>query len=164
MFYNGAIRLDQEVSNQWAKVQVQYQRRFDLIPNLEAATKGALKQEQEVFGKLAEARARYGGARSVEERVTAANQLEGALGRLLVVLENYPQLRSTEVVRDLMAQLEGTENRISVERSRYNDAVTSLNTRLLTFPGSVLNSYFKFAPRTRFEAQAGAATAPKIEL
>ncbi len=163
-FYNGAIRLDQEVSNQWAKVETQYQRRFDLVPNLEAATKGALKQEKEVFGKLAEARTRYGSAKSVEERVTAANQLEGALGRLLVVLENYPQLNSTKVVQDLMAQLEGTENRISVERSRYNDAVTVFNTQILTFPGKLLNSYFKFAPRTRFEAQKGAEAAPKIEL
>lgn len=163
-FYNGVVRLDQEASNQWAKVETQYQRRFDLVPNLEAATKGALKQEQEVFGKLAEARTRYGGAKSVEERVTAANQLEGAIGRLLVVLENYPKLTSTDVIRDLMAGLEGTENRISVERSRYNDAVTAYNTQIFTFPGRTLNAYFKFAPRTRFEAQKGAEAAPKIEL
>ena len=163
-FYNGVVRLDQEAQNQWAKVETQYQRRFDLVPNLEAATKGALKQEKEVFGAIAEARTRYGGAQSVEQRVTAANQLESALSRLLVVVENYPQLKSSEVIRDLMAQLEGTEHRISVERSRYNDAVTALDTPILTFPGSFLNSYFKFAPRTRFEAQAGAATAPKINL
>ena len=163
-FYNSAIRLDQEVSNQWAKVETQYQRRFDLVPNLEAATKGALKQEKEVFGAIADARTRYGSAKSVEERVTAANQLEGALSRLLVVVENYPQLNSTGVVRDLMAQLEGTENRISVERSRYNDAVTTYDKHILVFPGSALNAFFKFAPRSRFEAQAGAATAPKINL
>lgn len=164
MFYNGAIRLDQEVQNQWAKVETQYQRRFDLVPNLEAATKGALKQEKEVFGALAEARTRYGGAKSTEERVTAANQLESALSRLLVVVENYPELKSSGVIRDLMAQLEGTENRISVERSRYNDAVTSYNQHILIFPGSFLNAYFKFSPRSRFEAQQGAATAPKINL
>ena len=164
MFYNGAISGEQEVQNAWSKVETQYQRRFDLIPNLEAATKGALKQEKEVFGKLADARAHYGSAQTTEQRVTAANQLEGALSRLLVVVENYPQLQSTEVVRDLMAQLEGTENRISTERSRYNDAVTAYNKHILVFPGSLLNSYFKFAPRTRFEAAQGAATAPKIEL
>src|SRR3989338_1138017 len=119
--YNRLVSLNESTDNQWAQVETQYQRRFDLIPNLVESVKGIFSQEQKVFGDLAEARTRYSGATSVGEKVAAANQVETALGRLLVVVENYPQLRSAENVQTLMVQLEGAENRISVERKRFND-------------------------------------------
>ncbi|HHH14119.1 MAG TPA: LemA family protein, partial [candidate division WWE3 bacterium] len=122
-FYNSLVRLQEEVNNQWAQVETQYQRRYDLIPNLVETVKGVAGQEQKVFGDIAEARTRYAGAQNPQERVDAANQLETALGRLLVIVENYPQLKSSESFNTLMAQLEGTENRISVERKRYNEKV-----------------------------------------
>src|SRR3989338_4079326 len=121
--YNRLVTASQAIDGQWAQVETQYQRRFDLIPNLVESVKGIFEQEKEVFGKLADARARYSGATTVNEKAAAAGQVESALGRLLVVMENYPQLRSSESVQTLMAQLEGTENRVSVERSRFNDAV-----------------------------------------
>lgn len=162
--YNGLVRLNAGVDNQWAQVETQYQRRFDLIPNLVASVKGILKQEQAVFGEIAEARTRYSGATTVSEKVAAANQVESALGRLLVITENYPQLKSSENVQSLMAQIEGTENRISVERSRFNDSVTALNVKVQTFPSSLMAKLFGFNARDLFKAAEAAATAPKVEL
>ena len=123
-----------------------------------------MKQEKEVFGQLAEARTRYGGASSVEQRVTAANQLEGALGRLLVVLENYPQLQSSQSFQTLMVQLEGTENRISVERQRFNDQIRDYNLLIKGFPSNVLASVFGFKERTYFQAAKGSEQAPKVNF
>ena len=162
--YNGLVRLNAAVDNQWAQVETQYQRRFDLIPNLVASVKGILKQELAVFGEIAEARTRYSGAATVGDKVAAANQMEGALGRLLVVMENYPVLKSSENVQTLMAQIEGTENRISVERSRFNDAVTTLNVKVRTFPSSIMAAIFGFDARELFKAAEGAAVAPQVEL
>lgn len=162
--YNTFVTMGSAVDNQWAQVETQYQRRFDLIPNLVAATQGVLKQEQKVFGDLAEARTKYSGASSVGEKVAAANQVEGALARLLVVVENYPQLRSVETVQTLMSQLEGSENRISVERSRFNEAVTALNIRIKRFPSSLIAAIFGFEAREYFDAATGAEVAPKVEL
>jgi LemA protein len=162
--YNGLVRLNAAVDNQWAQVETQYQRRFDLIPNLVASVKGILKQEQAVFGEIAEARTRYSGATSVTDKVAAANQVESALGRLLVITENYPQLKSSENVQSLMAQIEGTENRISVERSRFNDSVTTLNVKVQTFPSSIMAKLFSFSTRALFDAAPAAATAPTVEL
>ena len=116
--YNSFVRSGEAVSTQWAQVESQYQRRFDLVPNLVASVQGIMKQEQTVFGQIAEARTRYAGAASTDQKAAAASELEGALGRLLVVMENYPELQSAQNVQALMAELSGTENRISVERMR----------------------------------------------
>ncbi len=162
--YNGFVSLNEGVNGGWAQVETQYQRRFDLIPNLVNSVKGILKQEKEVFGSLAEARTRYSGAVTVNDKVKAASQVESALGRLLVVLENYPVLRSTETVQTLMVQLEGTENRISVERKRYNDLVQAYNLRVKSFPSSSVAKVFSFIEKAYFEAVTGSAVAPKVEL
>ncbi len=162
--YNSLTAGRERVDAQWAQVQAQYQRRFDLIPNLVESVRGAMQQEQTVFSQLAEARTRYAGAVSTDDKAAAAGQVESALGRLLVVVENYPQLKSSETVQTLMAQLEGTENRVSVERTRFNDAVREYNTGLKRFPRSLVASAFGFSARNYFEAPAGAQDAPKVNL
>ncbi len=162
--YNGLVKGREGVDAAWAQVETQYQRRFDLVPNLVESVKGIMAQEQKVFGDISEARTRYAGAASPEEKVGAANQLEGALARLLVVMENYPQLKSAETVQTLMAQLEGTENRISVERGRYNEAVRDYNVSVKVFPRNILAGWFGFSARTMFEAVEEAAAAPKVNL
>lgn len=162
--YNGLVKSNESINGQWAQVETQYQRRFDLIPNLVNATKGILTQEQKVFGDIAAARTQYTGAKSVEERVTAANQVESALGRLLALVENYPVLRSSENIQTLMVQLEGTENRISVERERFNEKVRDFNTTVKRFPGNIIASSFGFDARDYFESQEGANAAPKVDL
>lgn len=163
-YYNSFISKSRAVDNQWAQVETQYQRRFDLIPNLVEATKGTLKQEQKVFGEIADARTRYSGASTPAQKVAAANQMESALSRLLVIVENYPQLRSNATVQQLMAQIEGTENRISVERRRYNDAATDYNTSISRFPGVVFAGMFGFKEKPLFKSQIGAEKAPKVDL
>ena len=162
--YNSFIASNEAIDGQWAQVEAQYQRRFDLIPNLVAAVKGIMKQEQQIFGDLAEARTKYGTAATVNEKAKAATAVEGAFGRLLAVLENYPVLRSSENVSTLMVQLEGTENRISVERQRYNDAVRQYNVGVKRFPAKLLASWFGFGEREYFEATKGAEAVPKVEL
>lgn len=162
--YNRLITASEQVDNQWAQVETQYQRRLDLIPNLVESVKGIMNQEREVFGKLADARARYSGASTVNEKAAAASDVESSLARLLVVVENYPELKSAENVQTLMAQLEGTENRISVERKRYNDAVRDFNVLVKRFPASVLAGWFGFTEKTYFEAAAGAAVAPPVKF
>lgn len=162
--YNMFVGLDQGVTNQWAQVETQYQRRYDLIPNLVNSVKGFLAQEQAVFGQIADARTRYAGAQTVNDKAQAATQLESALGRLLVVMENYPELRSNETVAQLMDELAGTENRISVERRRYNDVVKEYNLKVTQVPGRLLAGLFGFNQRAYFEATTGADTAPNVNL
>ncbi|HYC82989.1 MAG TPA: LemA family protein [Candidatus Paceibacterota bacterium] len=162
--YNRLITLNEQIDNQWAQVEAQYQRRFDLIPNLVNSVKGIMRQEQEVFAAIADARTRYSGAATPEDRAAAANQVESALGRLLVITENYPQLQSSQTVQTLMAQLEGTENRISVERSRYNDGVGAYNMTVKRFPGSLIASLSGFEARTYFEAAETAEEAPAVNF
>jgi LemA protein len=162
--YNKLVTTNEAIDNQWAQVESQYQRRFDLIPNLVASVKGIMAQEQKIFGDLAEARTKYSGAVTVDEKAAAATQVEGALGRLLVVMENYPQLKSAENVQTLMVQLEGTENRIAVERQRYNDSVKTFNVIVKRIPAKWLASQFGFTERNYFEAVQGSETAPKVEL
>ncbi len=162
--YNKLVTGSEGVDSAWAQVETQYQRRFDLIPNLTNSVKGIFNQEKEVFGKLADARSRYAGARNVAEKVGAANEVESSFARLLVVLENYPQLRSSEAVQNLMVQLEGTENRISVERKRYNDGVRDYNLVVKRFPAKFLASLFSFVEKEYFEAVSGSEVAPKVEL
>lgn len=162
--YNSLVKGREGVDAAWAQVETQYQRRFDLIPNLVESVKSVLKQEQKVFGDLAEARAKYSGAKTTEDKVAAVNQVEGALSRLLVIVENYPQLKSAETVQTFMAQLEGTENRISVERSRYNETVKGYNIQVKVFPTNVVAGWFGFEPRTMFEAVTAAKEVPKVNL
>ena len=162
--YNGFVRQNESVDTQWAQVESQYQRRYDLIPNLVSSVQGAMKQEQAVFTALAEARTRYAGATTPDQKAAAAGQVETAFGRLLAVMENYPQLKSIDAVQGLMAELAGTENRVTVERMRYNEIVRDYNIGVKTFPNSLVASIFGFAPRTMFEAQEGAENAPKVNL
>lgn len=162
--YNKLITANETVDNQWAQVETQYQRRFDLIPNLVESVKGVMEQEQKIFGDLADARTRYAGAATVEQKAESATQVESALGRLLVVMENYPQLKSSENVQTLMAQLEGTENRISVERKRYNDSVASFNVMIKRIPTKWIASSLGFSERKYFQAEEGSEKAPKVNL
>ncbi len=162
--YNSLISLNESVDAQWAKVETQYQRRFDLIPNLVSSVKGKLTQEQKIFGDIADARTRYSGAATANAMAAAASQVEGALGRLLVIMESYPQLQSSTNVRDLMTQLEGTENRISVERTRFNDMVRDYNVAVKVFPKNIFAKMLGFGERAYFEAANGAETAPTVNL
>lgn len=162
--YNGLVKLSEAINGQWAQVETQYQRRFDLIPNLVNATKGILTQEQKVFSDIAAARTQYTGAKTVQEKVTAANQVESAFGRLLAIVENYPLLRSSETIQTLMVQLEGTENRVSVERGRFNDQVRDYNTTVKRFPSNLVAGIFGFDEREYFESQEGTENAPKVDL
>lgn len=162
--YNSLVGKNEGIDGQWAQVETQYQRRLDLIPNLVESVKGAMKQEQTIFTALADARTRYAGATTVDAKAKAAGEVESAFGRLLAIMENYPQLKSSDTVQTLMAQLEGTENRVSVERQRFNDAVRSLNVATKTFPSSLIASMAGFGERTYFEAAEGAENAPKVNL
>lgn len=162
--YNGLVSSNESADAQWAKVETQYQRRFDLIPNLVNSVKGILTQEKEIFTAIAEARTRYSGATNPNEKAAAASQVETSLGRLLVVMENYPTLNSSANIRDLMSQLEGTENRIGVERSRFNDMIRDYNLSVKRFPRSLVASMFGFGERSYFEAAQGAEVAPTVNL
>lgn len=162
--YNGLVTGNQSVDAQWAQVETQYQRRFDLIPNLVESVKGVLKQEQTIFKDIADARSRYAGATTVDEKSAAATSVESSLGRLLVIMENYPELKSDTTVVRLMDELAGTENRISVERRRFNETVSEYNLKVIRFPGSLLANLFGFKQRQFFQAQDGADTAPSVKL
>jgi LemA protein len=162
--YNSLASKTEAVENQWAQVGTQYQRRFDLIPNLVESVKGVMGQEQKIFSELAQARSGYASAKTSDQKVAAATQLEGSFSRLLAIVESYPQLASSDNIKTLMAQLEGTENRVSVERHRYNDAVRSLNTTLKTFPSNIVAGFFGFGPRAYFEVTAGAQEVPQVKL
>lgn len=162
--YNSMVTMSENVDAQWAVVESKLQRRYDLIPNLVNSVKGIMAQEKEVFKNIADARAKLAGAATTAEEVSASNELEGALGRLLVVMENYPELRSVESVNNLMDELAGTENRISVERDRYNITVREYNSSIKRFPKSALAGAFGFQPKLYFEATEGAETAPEVQL
>lgn len=162
--YNGFVTRSAAVDTQWAQVETQYQRRFDLIPNLVESVKGIMGQEKDVFGAIADARTKYAGATTPDQKAQAATETESALSRLLVVMENYPQLKSAENVQTLMAQIEGTENRISVERGRYNETVQIYNVAVQRFPGNMLGRLFGFGPRALFDAAQGAENAPQVKF
>lgn len=162
--YNSLVTKSQQIDGQWAQVETQYQRRFDLIPNLVNSVKGIMTQEQTVFNAIAEARSKYAGAATPDAKAAAGGEVETALARLLVVMENYPQLRSIEAVTQLMDELAGTENRINVERRRYNDDVRDYNTAIKKFPTNFLAGAFNFDERNYFESVSGADTVPKVEF
>jgi LemA protein len=162
--YNRLVSASTGTDAQWAQVETQYQRRFDLIPNLVNAVKGVMKQEQTVFTAIADARTHYAGAKSVNEKAIAAGEVESAYARLLVVMENYPTLKSADNVLSLQSQIEGTENRISVERGRFNDAVRSYNLITARFPSSLIASIFGFDAKAYFQSAAGSEAAPTVNL
>lgn len=164
VLYNGLVSKNEAVSNQWAQVETVYQRRFDLIPNLVESVKGVMKQEQKVFGDIADARTGYMNAQTSDQKAAAATQVEGSLARLLVVMENYPQLKSSENVRDLQSELAGSENRISVERMRYNDTVRLINQSIKRFPTNVIAGMLGFGERVYFQSAPEAAQAPKVDM
>lgn len=162
--YNSLVILREGATAQWQQVETSYQRRFDLIPNLVASVKGVLTQEQKVFGEIADARSRYAGAQTISDKAVAAGQIESSLGRLLAIIENYPNLKSSETVRDLMVENAGTENRISTERGRYNEAVRTYQIAIQRFPRSIIAALFGFDKIEYFQAVDGAEVAPRVEL
>lgn len=172
--YNGLVSQEEGVEQAWANVETSYQRRADLIPNLVRTVQGAADFERETLESVTNARARatsinlsvddLSDPAAVEEYMAAQSALGGALGRLIAVAENYPQLQATAAFRDLQAQLEGTENRINTARRDYNGAVRQYNTAVRQFPGSIIASVTGFERRTPFEADAGAETAPTVEF
>lgn len=162
--YNKLVTTNEMVDNQWAQVETQYQRRFDLIPNLVESVKGVMEQEKEVFLGIAEARTKYSGASSVNEKAAAAGQVESALGRLLVVMENYPDLKSSDNVTNLMTQLEGTENRVSIERKRFNDSIKSYNLMTKRIPAKWVAGMFGFTEKSYFESVEGSEEAPAVNF
>ena len=160
--YNRLVTANEGIDGQWAQVETQYQRRFDLIPNLVGSVELVMNQEANIFLALAEARANYSGARTVDEKAAAATQVEGSFGRLLAIMENYPQIKSSENVTNLMTQLEGTENRVSVERTRFNEAVKDFNVMIKRLPTNLVAGILGFSTRTYFEAMSGAEIAPQV--
>jgi LemA protein len=175
--YNSLVTLDQAVRAQWGQVENVYQRRADLVPNLVETVKGAAAFEKETFTAVTEARSRVGqvggGGQNVPNDPAAfakfqqaQDGLSSALSRLMVVVENYPELKATANFRDLQAQLEGTENRISVERMRFNETAQAFNTRRQSFPTVLIAGFFgdRFREKAYFKAQEGAETAPKVKF
>ena len=162
---NQMVTKSQAVNAQWSQVDVVLQRRADLIPNLVQTVKGYAAQEQTVFGDIAKARSALLGAQAPADRIAANAQLDGALGRLLAIAENYPQLRSNENFLRLQDELAGTENRIAVERRRYNQAVQDYNTYIQVFPNNVFAQWAGFKPNSAyFTAAEGARQVPKVEF
>jgi len=171
---NELVRLEQSVNEKWAQVQNVYQRRADLVPNLVETVRGFATQERTVLEEVTKARASATGVRLTPEALNdpkalerfqaAQNQLSGALSRLLVVVERYPDLKSNQNFLALQTQLEGTENRIAVERRRFNEAVRDYDTRLKLFPGSAVARFAGFTPKAFFEATPDAATPPKVKF
>jgi LemA protein len=171
--YNRLVSLQQEVEKQWAQVQNVYQRRADLIPNLVATVSGAANFEKSTLVEITEARASVGkiDASQITDDPAkfaafqkAQDGLSGALSKLMVVVERYPDLKANQNFLELQAQLEGTENRISVERGRYNDVVQQYNTAIKSFPTMAYAGYFGFKEKPYFTATAGAETPPKVDF
>ena len=162
--YNKLVRSKAEVDNRWAQVNNQLQRRGDLIGQLVESVKGAATQEQVVFGEIASARAAMAGAHTPEKGIPAAQQMDSAIGRLLVVVENYPQLKSDATFNRLMDELAGTENRLAVERKRYNDAVQVYNTTIRRFPDTLIASMLGFKEQPFFQVPEAARQAPQVKF
>lgn len=162
--YNALVQGDEGVKAAWAQVETQLQRRYDLIPNLVETVKGYAAHESSVLTQVTEARARVGGSATIEDKISANNQLSAALSRLLAVVEAYPNLKANENFIRLQDELAGTENRISVERRRYNETVQAYNVMLRQFPRNLIANMFGFQRATFFEAPGEAKTAPKVQF
>jgi LemA protein len=162
--YNTFVAEDEAIKAQWAQVENQLQRRNDLIPNLVETVKGYAAHEEGVYKDIADSRSKLLAAKSPEETIQAANQQTTALGRLLAIAENYPQLKANEQFNRLMDELSGTENRIAVERMRYNERVQEYNTAIRRFPGNVTARMFGFKEHPFFEAPPEAQQVPKVNF
>ena len=162
--YNSLVTLDEGVKAAWAQVENQLQRRFDLIPNLVETVKGYAAHEKEVFLRVTEARAKVGGATTIDDKIAANNGLTAALSRLLLVVERYPDLKANTNFIRLQDELAGTENRISVERRRYNEAVKDYNIKIRRFPTNLLAGMFGFSKATFFEVPKERQEAPKVKF
>ena len=162
--YNRFVSQEEQIKTQWAQVENQLQRRNDLIPNLVETVKGIAQQERDVFGQIADSRAKLSGARTPEQTIQAANEQSAALARLLVIVENYPQLRSNEQFARLMDELSGTENRIAVERMRYNERVQQYNTSRRQFPSNITAGIFGFKEYPLFNAPPDAERVPRVDF
>ena len=162
--YNKFTSQEEAVKAQWSEIQNQLQRRNDLIGNLVETVKGYAAQEREIFTQIAESRAKLGAARTPAEQIEAANQQSAALSRLLVVVENYPQLKSDQTFIRLMDEIAGTENRIAVARGRYNETARNYNTLRRSFPSNITGKVFGFEEYPYFEAPADAQKAPKVDF
>jgi len=162
---NTLVSKNEAVKSAWSQVDIVLQRRADLIPNLVETVKGYAKQEQTVFGDIAKARSALLSAGTPQEKIAANGQLDGALGRLLLIVENYPQLKSNENFMRLQDELAGTENRIAVERKRYNDTLQDYNTYVQQFPNSLFAGWAGFKPNEAyFQASEGSRVAPKVDF
>jgi LemA protein len=162
--YNDLVTMDEGVKGAWAQVENQLQRRYDLIPNYVETVKGYASHEKEVFLKVTEARSKVAGAGSIENKIEANNQLSSALSRLLVVVENYPQLKANTNFIRLQDELAGTENRIAVERRRYNETVKTYNIKIRRFPTNLIAGMFGFEKATFFEVPEERQEAPKVKF
>ena len=162
--YNTFVSQEEAVKAQWAHVENQLKRRSDLIPNLVETTKGFAQQERDVFQAIADSRSKLAGARTPQETMQAANEQSSALSRLLVVVENYPDLKSSAIFARLTDELAGTENRIATERMRYNEKVQAYNTSRRQFPANVTNAIFRFKDYPLFEAPPEAKEVPKVDF
>jgi LemA protein len=171
--YNNLVKLDEDVKTKWNQVETQYQRRSDLIPNLVSTVKGAAKFEQTTLTQVIEARSKATQVTVDPTKLTAENigkfqaaqgEVSQALGRLMVLTENYPQLRATQQFSDLSAQLEGTENRIATSRRDFNESVQTFNTKVRSFPNNLTAGIFGFSAKAGFKADVGAENAPKVQF
>ena len=162
--YNRFVGQEEAIKAQWAQVENQLQRRNDLIPNLVESVKGVTQQEKDVFGQIADSRAKLAGAQTPEQRMQAANEQSQALARLLVIVENYPQLRSSESFNRLMDELSGTENRLATERMRYNERVQEYNVSRRSFPSNITAGIFGFKEYQLFNAPPEAERVPKVNF
>ena len=169
--YNRMVTAEESVNTTWADVEAQYQRRSDLIPNLVNTVKGYAKHEESTFTQVVEARAKatqtqlnIDDAAAMDKYVQAQGELSSALSRLMAISENYPDLKANQNFLDLQTQLEGTENRIAVERRKYNESARDFNTYIKMFPRNLLSGMFGFAPMGYFEAQEGAQNAPAVSF
>src|SRR3990167_5650563 len=162
--YNNLVRLDQGADNAWANVETQYQRRIDLIPNLVNVVESYAQFERELITNVTAIRSQWQTAQTPEQQVNAANQFESAISKLLLISENYPELKASEQFRALQDNLVETENMISVARMRYNEAVRQYNTVTKVFPSNVIAGWFGFSERTYFQSRPGAENAPVVDL
>lgn len=161
---NKLVTLEEQISSAWAETENQLQRRSDLIPNLVSTVKGYTKHESEVFGNIAEARSKLSGAGTVEEKAEGYNRLQSALSRLLMIVENYPELKSNANFIQLQDELAGTENRLTVARKRYNDSVRIFNTQIKIFPGSIVAGRMGYEKKPYFEISDPARAVPSVQF